>query len=166
MAVRASISPHADPPSEWGPWTINFRAPAGQTEPASPWNHFVGFHSQAPLATTPKDSRIFKESSCLGACPVLKNATLGWWGWGEVLAKQAGGQHVMHVLNHASPPPPPPGGVVAVDSPLKKKKEKSKLQLFQSSKKKRQNLKQVSLISFKMFPGRGSRLLDQQENKL
>ena len=81
MAVGASVSPHADPP-EWGPWTINFRAPAGQTEAASPWNHFVGFHPQAPLATTPEDSRIFEESGCFGACPVLKNATL-FWGGGE-----------------------------------------------------------------------------------
>lgn len=83
MAVRASISPPADPPSEWGPWTINFRAPAGQTEAASPWNHFVGFHAQAPLATTPEDSRICKESGCFGACPVLKNATLWGGGGGE-----------------------------------------------------------------------------------
>ena len=138
MAVRASISPHADPPSEWGPWTINFRASAGQTEPASPWNHFVGFHGQAPLATTPKDSRIFKESSCLGACPVLKNATLGWGAGGQVLAKQAGGQHVMHVLNHAIPPPPPPGGVVGVDSPLKRKVKTATLSIKQEKEAKPQ----------------------------
>ena len=126
MTVRASISPHADPPSEWGPWTINFRAPAGQTEPASPWNHCVGVHAQAPLATTPEDSRIFKESSCFGAWPCAQKCLSG--GVGVIgLAKQAGGQHVMRVLNRAIPPPPPPGAAVVVDSPFfKKKKNKNK----------------------------------------
>lgn len=84
--------------------------------------------------------------------PALCSKMPLFFGVGGRVSRKAGRRATYYACAEPCIPPPSPPGGVGEDSPLKKK-QKSKLQLFQSSKKKSQNLKQVSLISFKMFPG-------------
>ena len=112
-----------------GPLTSELQL-AKQSQP-HPGTTVLAFMPRLPWPLLLRTQEFSRRVAALVPGPVLKSDSLGGAGVGIGLAKQAGGQHVMHVLNRAIPPPPPPGAVVVVDSPFlkkeKQKQEKSKL---------------------------------------